>query len=85
MLLHPRVFKKAQEEMDAVTGGPSSPTFRLPTFRDRARLPYTNAIVGEVLRWAPIAPMGLPHVNMEDVEYEGCRIPKGSIAMPNIW
>lgn len=85
MLLYPRVFRKAQEEMDRVTGGPGSANFRLPTFGDRPRLPYMNAIVDEVLRWAPIAPMGLPHVNMEDVEYEGYRIPKGSIAMPNIW
>lgn len=84
MLLYPRVFRKAQAEIDAVTGF-GTPQFRLPTFKDRERLLYVSAIVDEVLRWAPIAPMGLPHVNMEDAEYEGWRIPKGSIAMPNIW
>jgi cytochrome P450 len=79
-LLYPQVIERAREEIDDVTGGN-----RLPTFADRESLPYINAIVQEVLRWAPVAPMGLPHVNMEDVEYEGYRIPKGSIAMPNIW
>ena len=82
MLLHPHVLQRARAEVDAVTGGPG---VRLPNFKDRDRLPYVNAIVQEVLRWAPVAPMGLPHVNMEEVDYEGYRIPKGSIVMPNIW
>ena len=82
MLLHPHVLQRARQEVDAVTGGAG---VRLPGFEDRERLPYVNAIVQEVLRWAPVAPMGLPHVNMEDVEYEGMHIPKGSIVKPNTW
>ena len=39
----------------------------------------------EVLRWAPVAPMGIPHVNTEDVEWEGWKIPKGSLVLANIW
>ncbi|KAH8114366.1 cytochrome P450 oxidoreductase [Phellopilus nigrolimitatus] len=80
MLLHPVVLARAQAEVDGVTG-----CVRLPTFADRERLPYVNALVKEVLRWCPIAPMGLPHVNAEEVLYDGYRIPKGSICMPNIW
>lgn len=45
MVLHPRVMKKAQQELDAVVG-----TSRLPTFSDRASLPYTEALVTELLR-----------------------------------
>ena len=30
---------------------------RLPTFADRARMPYVEALVAEVLRWAPPIPL----------------------------
>lgn len=45
-LLHPRVMKKAQEELDAVVG-----THRMPDFEDFDSLPYVRAIVKETLRW----------------------------------
>ncbi|EJD06297.1 cytochrome P450 oxidoreductase [Fomitiporia mediterranea MF3/22] len=80
MLLHPHVLERAQAEVDSVTRG-----IRLPGFADRESLPYINALCKEVLRWAPVAPMGLPHVNSEDIVYEGYTVPKGSVVMPNIW
>ncbi|KAL4972955.1 cytochrome P450 [Aspergillus desertorum] len=80
MALYPDVQRRAQEELDAVLG----PT-KLPTFEDRAKLPYIEAIVKEALRWHPVAPMGLPHMSTEDDIYEGYRIPKNSLIMPNIW
>lgn len=45
MLKFPEVQRRAQEELDRVVG-----TSRLPTFDDRERLPYVNAICAEVLR-----------------------------------
>lgn len=80
MALNPLVQKKAQEEIDRVIG-----TERLPTFADRDQLPYVDAIVKEVLRWHPSAPMGVPHAVTDDDVYEGHFIPRGSILMPNIW
>lgn len=53
MTLHPKVQKRAQEEIDAVVGSD-----RLPAFDDRPNLPYLEAIVKEVLRWNPVAPLG---------------------------
>ncbi|TDL26569.1 cytochrome P450 [Rickenella mellea] len=79
-LLNPKVQKNGQAELDAVVD-----TDRLPSFEDRSRLPYIEAIVKEVLRWNPVAPMGLPHVSAEDDVYNGYYIPKGSILMANIW
>jgi len=80
MVLYPDVQKKAQNELDHVIGND-----RLPTFADRSSLPYMNALVKELLRWAPVGPMGLPHrLNKED-EYNGYRIPKGTIVLTNIW
>ena len=53
MSCFPEVQRKAQTELDAVIGDD-----RLPTIADRERLPYLNALVLEVLRWMPVAPMG---------------------------
>jgi cytochrome P450 len=52
-LLHPEIQKMAQEELDAVTMRE-----RLPTFEDRPRLPFVDAICKEVIRWRPITPLG---------------------------
>ena len=53
MCNYPDVQEKAQAEVDAVVG-----MDRFPDFDDRASLPYINAIVLEVLRWQPVAPVG---------------------------
>ena len=52
MTLYPEVQRKAQQEIDTVIG-----PYRLPTLEDRARLPYINGVMNEVLRWHPIGPM----------------------------
>jgi len=80
MTLYPDVQKTAQEEIDRVVGSE-----RLPTMDDRNSLPYVDALVKEIIRWWPVGPMGLPHLNTEEVAYRGYRIPKKSILMPNIW
>ncbi|KAL0942946.1 cytochrome p450 oxidoreductase [Colletotrichum truncatum] len=80
MTMFPEVQRKAQDEIDRVVGGN-----RLPNASDRPNLPYANAIVKEVLRWQPVAPMGLPHTSSEDDVIEGYFIPKEALIMPNIW
>ncbi|KAJ5387082.1 hypothetical protein N7509_009623 [Penicillium cosmopolitanum] len=80
MALFPDVQRKAQQELDAVLGGD-----RLPQCEDRDNLPYVNALVKEVFRWHPVAPMGVPHVSTEDDICEGYFIPKGSSILTNIW
>ncbi|KAK5997064.1 Cytochrome P450 monooxygenase CLM2 [Cladobotryum mycophilum] len=82
MTLFPEVQKKAQEEIDDMIG--SSPN-QLPTFEDRERLPYTSALVNEVIRWFPIVPITTTHATDQEVTYGGYRIPKGSYLLPSIW
>jgi cytochrome P450 len=53
MTIFPDVQKKAQAEIDAVVGPD-----RLPSFADRNSLPYTEALVKEVLRWNAVVPAG---------------------------
>ncbi|KAF9533273.1 cytochrome P450 [Crepidotus variabilis] len=76
----PDIQKKAQEEIDRVVGFD-----RLPTFEDRPLMPYCEALLREVLRWRPVTPIGVPHFTMDEDVYEGYRIPKGAIAVANIW
>jgi hypothetical protein len=80
MTTYPEVQRKAQDEIDRVLGAD-----RLPKVADRTSLPYIDAVVKEVLRWHPIAPMGIPHMSVGDDICEGYFIPKGSLVMPNIW
>ncbi|KAJ7209438.1 cytochrome P450 [Mycena rebaudengoi] len=74
------VQRRAQTELDAVVG-----RSRMPTFADYNSLPYIRALIKETLRWAPMAPIGVPHRLMEDDYYEGHFIPKGSIVIANVW
>lgn len=82
MAMHPTVQVKAQAELDALLG--AKPT-RLPTFADRAQLPYISLIVEEAQRWHPVAPMGLPHRTDKEDSVAGYRIPKDALLLPAIW
>ncbi|THH13309.1 hypothetical protein EW146_g6885 [Bondarzewia mesenterica] len=80
MVLYPEVQKKAQAEIDAIIGHD-----RLPEFADEDSLPYTTALMKEVLRWHPVAPLGVPHRVVSDDIYEGYHIPAGSLIIGNSW
>jgi len=80
MLLYPDVQKKAQNEIDSVIGRD-----QLPTFDDRPRLPFIDAVCKEVLRWRPVAPIAMPHAATKDDVYAGFFIPKGSLIVGNSW
>lgn len=60
MVLFPEVQRKAQAELDAVFQD------RLPTFSDRDKLPYINALCMEIHRWRPVAPLAVPHRATQD-------------------
>lgn len=80
MTTHPEIQMKAQAELDRVVG-----TDRLPSYADRASLPYIEAIYRELLRWRPPLNMGIPHSSTKDDIYEGYFIPEGTVVMSNIW
>jgi cytochrome P450 len=80
MLYFPDVQAKAQAEIDRVVGPE-----RLPSFDDRAQLPYIQAMVLETLRWRTITPVALPHMPIADEVFNGWYIPSGSIVMANAW
>ncbi|KAI8813016.1 cytochrome P450 [Cladochytrium replicatum] len=80
MANHPQVLQRVQEEIrDKV------PQSRLPNMEDEAALVYTNAVINELLRLRPPAPIGAPHAVLEDDVLDGTFIPKDSQVWYNIW
>ena len=68
MILYPEVQRKAQAEIDQTVGNS-----RLPDFSDQDALPYVQAVLKEVFRWHPVAPLGvLLHVmiSIDDKQYD---------------
>ena len=53
LALFPQVQRRAQAELDVKVGRD-----RLPTFNDRPRLPYIEALCKELMRWQMVTPMG---------------------------
>lgn len=80
MLHFPRIYARLQGELDRVVG-----PARLPDFDDKPSLPYLRAVILETQRWRPLSPIGIPHRCTEENEYEGLRIPKGTMMYPNLW
>ncbi|CAE7136164.1 unnamed protein product [Rhizoctonia solani] len=76
----PDVQKKAQDEIDKIIGAD-----RMPTLDDFPELPYIQAVIKEVHRWRPVAPLAIPHSAIEDISYQGYRIPAGSTIFVNNW
>jgi cytochrome P450 len=72
------VQRKVQKELDEVVGKE-----RLPTFDDRANLPYLERFINEVMRVLPLNPLVIPHKSLKDDIYNGMFIPKGSVVFAN--
>ncbi|KAH9174406.1 cytochrome P450 [Lactarius sanguifluus] len=72
LILYPEVQKRAQAELDSVISRD-----RLPTYDDRPRLPYIDAMTKELLRWYMVTPLAAPHSPTDDDFYRGYFIPKG--------
>ncbi|KAK6988663.1 cytochrome P450 [Favolaschia claudopus] len=81
MVLNPDVLKKAQREVDEVV----KQTGEFPDLNDEDVLPYVAAVMRELLRWKPLAPIGIPHRLSTDDHYQGYHLPAGSLVIGNAW
>jgi len=79
MTYYPQFLPMLHEELDRVCGD------RLPRSEDRPQLPFLRAIIRESIRWRPPVPTGIPHYLVQDDEYNGFHIPKGSTIHPLEW
>ncbi|KAI3711959.1 hypothetical protein L1987_70508 [Smallanthus sonchifolius] len=73
MLKKPEIFQKATEELDRVIG-----KNRWVQEKDMPNLPYIEAIVFEVMRLHPVAPMLVPRRAREDCKVAGYDITEGT-------
>jgi cytochrome P450 len=79
MTYYPQYLPMLQEELDRVCGD------RLPVAEDRPSMPVLRAIIRECIRWRPPVPTGIPHYLIQDDEYNGYHIPKGTTLHPLEW
>jgi len=77
MARYPEVQKRVQDELDAVVGHGL-----VPSLQDKAKLPYTEAVLMEIQRYANIVPNGVNHSSSKDMVVNGMTIPAGTLFMP---
>jgi len=76
---YPDVQRKIHAEIDSsnIGGGRLSAS-------DIRSLPYTEAVVLEVLRHSSTVPLALPHCTTEDTDLNGFKIPRDTFVMVNL-
>ncbi|KAK5969327.1 Unspecific monooxygenase [Trichostrongylus colubriformis] len=77
-ILHPKVQRRVQEELDNECSGSTV------TLSDRPRLPYTQATINEIQRVANILPINLLRTVSEDVTIDDYHFPQGTLVIPQI-
>ncbi|XP_028577795.2 cytochrome P450 2K6-like isoform X1 [Podarcis muralis] len=76
MMKYPEIQIKVQEEIAKVVGSSQ------PRIEHRRKMPYTDAVVHEIQRFANVNPTNLPHATTTDVTLNGYFIPKGTFIIP---
>ncbi|XP_073442535.1 cytochrome P450 2K1-like [Dendrobates tinctorius] len=76
MMKYPEIQKNVQSEIEKVIGSSE------PQSEHRKLMPYTDAVIHEVQRFANIIPTNLPHATTQDVTFKGYFITKGTYVMP---
>ncbi|KAI0076208.1 cytochrome P450 [Panus rudis PR-1116 ss-1] len=77
---YPDIQRRAQDEIDNFIG-----PGRMPSLHDFDHLPYSQAVVKEIIRIFPPVPLAAPHATVSDEVVDGYRIPKGSTVFLNIY
>ncbi|KAG9466870.1 hypothetical protein GDO78_015949 [Eleutherodactylus coqui] len=76
MMKYPEIQQKVQSEIEQVIGSTH------PQMEHRKQMPYTDAVIHEIMRFGDIAPAAVPHSPTQDITFRGYFIPKGTTVIP---
>lgn len=76
MAVYPEIQSKVQEEIESVIGTAQ------PQSEHRKQMPYTDAVIHEIQRFANIVPLNVPRETTVDITFKGYFIPKGTYIIP---
>ncbi|XP_077345089.1 cytochrome P450 2K4-like isoform X2 [Lithobates pipiens] len=79
MMKYPEIQKNVQMEIEKVIGSGE------PCLIHRKEMPYTDAVIHEIQRFANIVPTNVPHATTQDVTLKGFFIPKGTQVIPLLY
>nr|XP_060623365.1 cytochrome P450 2J2-like [Anolis sagrei ordinatus] len=79
MVVYPDIQEKVYKEMVSVFGSSHS-----ICYQDRHKLPFTNAVIHEVLRAKFMLPVGIPRRSASDVTMQGFTIPKKTMVITDL-
>ncbi|KAM9330688.1 cytochrome P450 2J4-like [Gastrophryne carolinensis] len=79
MVAFPHIQEKLHQELDDVLDGS-----KLVCYADRKRLPYTNAVVHEIQRYANIAAVGIPRTCIKEVKISGYAFQRDTMVLANL-
>ncbi|XP_072125182.1 cytochrome P450 2K1-like isoform X2 [Mobula birostris] len=77
MMKYPQIQEKVHNEINTVIGSE-----RFPRTEDWKNLPYTNAVIHEIQRFANVVPLNIMHSTTEDLNFKGYFLPKGTPVIP---
>ncbi|XP_053123276.1 cytochrome P450 2G1-like isoform X2 [Hemicordylus capensis] len=77
LMKYPEVQAKVVQEIEDVIG-----RGRMPAAEDRARMPYTDAVIHEIQRFADVIPMNLPRALARTAQFRGYTLPQGTDVFP---
>ncbi|XP_043937188.1 cytochrome P450 2J6-like [Protopterus annectens] len=79
MMAYPIVQEKCYKEIKSIVNGK-----KFVSYEDRLMMPYTHAAVHEILRFANITPLSVPHATAKEVSFGGYTIPQNTRVMVNL-
>ncbi|XP_077144290.1 cytochrome P450 2B4-like [Ranitomeya variabilis] len=79
MMMYPDIQEKCREEIDKIRGDRDH-----LDYKDRLSMPYTQAALQEVQRFASVVPLGVAHAPIKDIQLNGFTIPKRTMVITDL-